>query len=83
LTPWSQACVKLTPELSQVTGTADHAVANTMCAGDNTRLAVAETTDEKAGLVAWINKFYSSLVSVTFLLLSVTSSLFSVTFTLL
>ncbi len=40
------------------TGIADHAVANAMCALDNTRLAVAETNAEKTGLATWINKFY-------------------------
>jgi hypothetical protein len=49
----------VTSEITQSsTGIADHAVANTMCALDNTRLAVAETNDEKTGLAAWINKFY-------------------------
>jgi hypothetical protein len=56
---FNQACLKVMSDISQSsTGIADHAVANAMCALDNTRLAVAETNAEKTGLATWINKFY-------------------------
>ena len=59
-----QACIKITNEIRQTNGLADHAVANSLCAQDNTRLAVVETLDERTGLAAWINKVYTPTADV-------------------
>ena len=53
-----QVCIKITPDIRPTTGIADHAIANDLCAADNTRLAVAETSSQRDGLVTWINKVY-------------------------
>ena len=53
-----QVCIKITPDIRPSTGIADHAIANDLCAADNTRLAVAETSSQRDGLVTWINKVY-------------------------
>jgi hypothetical protein len=54
-----KACIKITSDIRQSNGIADHAVANSLCAMDNTRLAVAETLYQETGLVSWINKVYA------------------------
>jgi len=57
-----QACFKVTSSVAQFIGSnffqADHPVANSMCAQDNTRLAVAENLVESTALLAWLRKPY-------------------------